>query len=131
MDRFLANTERKSKGFTLLEMLVAVVVVSLVMLTSYKAGSSAQQASSRLKAKSFLLTIQAMQGRMWLEKGTYASLKQLGVTPPEGVTLIDYSDETKRDSSFNFSVTLSSLPHASHCRTLVLTQDALLPVECW
>jgi prepilin-type N-terminal cleavage/methylation domain-containing protein len=131
MDRFKTKATGHVNGFTLLEMLIAVSIVSIVTLAFYKAGEGATQASSRLKAKSYLLSLQAVQAKAWLENGIYKSLKQLDMKPPEGLKITDNTDKAKQSISFNFSVTLPSVPVSSDCRTLAITQDEVLPIECW
>jgi prepilin-type N-terminal cleavage/methylation domain-containing protein len=99
MDRFKTKATGHVNGFTLLEMLIAVSIVSIVTLAFYKAGEGATQASSRLKAKSYLLSLQAVQAKAWLENGIYKSLKQLDMKPPEGLKITDNTDKAKQSIS--------------------------------
>ena len=131
MDRFKAKAIGHVNGLTLLEMLIAVSIVTILTLSFYKATEDAAHASNSLKAKSYLLSLQAVQARAWLENGIYKSLKQLNMKPPEGLKITDNTDKTKQSISYKFSVTLPSVPVSSGCRTLAITQDEVLPIECW
>ncbi|WP_334013327.1 prepilin-type N-terminal cleavage/methylation domain-containing protein [Alteromonas sp. S167] len=131
MDRFETKYAGNINGFSLLEMLIAVSIVTILTLSVYKATERAAHASNRLKAKSYLLALQAIQARNWLENGIYKPLKQLDVKPPEGLKITDNTDKTKQSISYNFSVTLQLFPNSSDCRTLAITQDEVLPRHCW
>ncbi len=64
-------------GFTLVEALAVLAIVSVLSLATTRAIISTWQLSQVNQVKAYLLSIQSMQSRSWLETGVYLPLTAL------------------------------------------------------
>jgi type IV pilus assembly protein PilE len=76
------------KGFTLTELLVVVLVVSILVGLGLPGYRDFIQRSSRTDASTALLKMQALQEKFYLQNGIYASNAQLAGAPPAGLGFV-------------------------------------------
>ncbi len=76
---------RNDKGFTLIELMIVVVVLSIVLGLGVPGYRQYLQRANRADASTSLLRIAAAQERFFIANGTYASNAQLALDPPAGL----------------------------------------------
>ena len=127
---------KRSKGFTLIELMIAVTIVGILAAVAYPAYLDQIRKSRRAEAQSALLNIAARQQQMLLDSRSYAtSIGALNVTVPAGVQA-NYTVALTVDSTTVplFTVTAAPLGKqvADKCGTLGITQTgAKSPAGCW
>lgn len=78
---------RKSKGFTLIELMVVVAIVGILAAIAYPAYQDQVRKSRRAAAQSFLMNVAAKQQQYLIDARTYATtLATLGLTTPTDVS---------------------------------------------
>lgn len=76
------------KGFTLTELLVVVMIVSILVGMGLPGYRDFIQRSGRTDASTALLKMQALQEKFYLQNGIYASNAQLAGAPPAGLGFV-------------------------------------------
>ena len=127
---------RRSDGFTLLEVMIAVVVVGILAAIALPSYSAHLRKSARADAQSTLTDAAARQQQFLVDRRRYAgSLATLGVTPSADVAAkyafvvvaVDGPPPT-------FTLTASATGDQAHDKCPVLTIDNAgnrAPAECW
>jgi type IV pilus assembly protein PilE len=81
------------KGFTLTELLIVVLIVSILVGIGLPGYRDFVQRSGRTDATAALLKLQALQEKFYLQNGIYASNAQLAAAPPAGLGFIGAKSE--------------------------------------
>lgn len=77
----------KSRGFTLLELMVVVVVIAILTAVAYPSYRTYIVRANRSAAQTFMLEVASKQERYLLDARTYAAdMTALGVTIPPSVS---------------------------------------------
>lgn len=76
---------RNSEGFTLIELMIVVVLISIILGVSIPGYRQYVQRASRGDATTALLRLAAAQERFYLQNGQYAGPGQLALAPPAGL----------------------------------------------
>ena len=92
-------------GFTLIEMMVVVLLLSIIMGLSIPGYRQYVQRASRTDATSDLLRLAASQERFYLQNGTYATNAELAAAPPMGLGFT--GGKTKR-GYYNVAITVAN-----------------------
>jgi type IV pilus assembly protein PilE len=92
-------------GFTLIEMMVVVLLLSIIMALSIPGYRQYVQRANRTDATSDLLRLAASQERFYLQNGTYATNAQLAAAPPAGLGFA--GSKTKR-GYYNVAITVAN-----------------------
>jgi prepilin-type N-terminal cleavage/methylation domain-containing protein len=113
MSRFISSQVKPSKGFTLVEMLIAMVVIAILAAISIPRFSSTIEKSSDAAAVADLRNAMTAQEAYMYDYATYTSLANLAITTSTGVSIggggsaSGYSLTAKHQSSTaTFGVTL-------------------------
>ena len=96
-------TQHKSRGVTLIEMVMVVAILGIVTAIAYPNYLDRSRRANRIDAKAALLNVAALQERFFLRNNTYSdSLTALGVTGTENGF---YSLSITRNSPSEFTAT--------------------------
>lgn len=117
-----------NQGYTLIEILVVTAALGIVSVAISQAFSQSGDKVKRLKVQSYLLKVQAIQSRSWLQSGQYYRLSALPRLDVDGVSL---SELESLSEGFAFTVTQNFLSNGTACKTLTLTQEGIYPQHCW
>jgi type IV pilus assembly protein PilE len=109
----------RSRGFTLIEVMMAVVVVAILAAIAYPSYQEHVAKSRRAEGKSALLKAAQVQERFFTDKNRYATLAELA--PASGVTsgTTIYSGENPNVPSY-YTITLTP---ATPTTTFTLTAE--------
>jgi type IV pilus assembly protein PilE len=75
----------KSKGFTLIELMITVAIVALITAVAVPSYRQYVMRANRADATTALLRLTASQERFYLQNNTYASAALLDDAPPAGL----------------------------------------------
>lgn len=75
----------KQKGFTLMELMIAVVVVSILAAIAYPSYTQYVVRANRSEVQQFMLEIASRQQQYFMDVRSYGTLTQLGITVPASV----------------------------------------------
>jgi len=126
----------KSRGFTLIELMIAVAVVGILAAIAYPSFLAQIRKSRRVEAQTTLMSIAAKQQQMLLDVRSYAAdTATLNLTPPDSVTK-NYSVSMVVSTSTVPAFTATAAPLggqvADTCGTLSLTDAGVKsPASCW
>lgn len=125
----------RGKGFTLIELMIAVVVMTLLGAIAYPLYTSQLQKSRRVAAQATLLELAARQTE-WRSRHTrYAGLAELLALPPAiAAPASPHYEYQVTAGSVDFEIT--AVPQGGQagddCGTLRLAQDlGGSPADCW
>lgn len=99
------NTLKHPCGFTLVEMMVVVLLLSIILGLSIPGYRQYVQRASRTDATADLLRLAANQERFYLQNGTYATNAELAAAPPAGLGFT--GSKTKR-GYYSVAITLGN-----------------------
>lgn len=118
----------KSTGFTLVELLITVSIIGILSLATATAINTTRQFIEINKVKAYLLTIQAIQSKTWLETGQYLSLNAL---PGADIQNVSVSQSTSQSGGYEIVATRLSSRAGDSCRSISISETTLAPKECW
>ena len=133
---------RKQQGFTLVELMIVVVIISILAAVAFPAYQNHIRKSKRSDAHNALLTMADNQEKFYIANSTYSGdPDNLGFDPDAGDGLF-YSPEgqyrlTAAGDANTFTVTASATPGTSQaqdtgCTTLTLNSlNVKTPTDCW
>ncbi len=75
----------KQGGFTLIELMIAVVVISIVAAIAYPSYTQYVVRANRSEVQQFMLEIASRQQQYFMDVRSYGTLTQLGMTVPVSV----------------------------------------------
>lgn len=116
------------KGFTLIELLVAMAIVGMLSLAATSAINTTRKISEINKVKAHLLSLQAMQSKMWLQTGHYLPLNAL---PSANIQNVSFTQSSSQGGGYEIAATRLSLSADDRCRTIKISEVMLSPKECW
>ena len=116
----------RTRGFTLIELMICVCIVGVLSSIAYPAFSSTLASTRRSDALAALMKIQMLQERFRSEHPSYAELSQLGMgsTPPSrhyDIAVLNPS----ADGYVLRAAATGSQQRDTRCRHLRLTVDGL------
>ncbi|WP_251140152.1 type IV pilin protein [Alteromonas sp. ALT199] len=106
-------------GFTLVEALTVLVIVSVLSLVSTTAIISSWQLSQVNQVKAYLLSIQSMQSRSWLESGVYLPLTAL---PQANIDKVSIVQTMSQSGEYEVAATLLFKKQNDSCRIIKLVK---------
>jgi type IV pilus assembly protein PilE len=132
----MVQVARRSDGFTLLEVMIAVVVVGILAAIALPSYSAHLRKSARADAQSTLTDAAARQQQFLVDRRRYAgSLATLGVTPSADVAAkYAFAVVAVDGPPPTFTLTASATGDQAHDKCPVLTIDNAgnrTPAECW
>lgn len=123
------------RGFTLLELMIAVVVVGILATVAYPAYLNQLQKARRAEAQATLLDIAARQQQFLLDTRSYRALADLGVTVPAGLATyyrLGLVVGTETIPSFTATATPINSQATDPCAELSINQLGVrAPANCW
>lgn len=133
--------EKKLKGFTLMELMVAVAIVGILAAISYPSYTEYVARSNRTEGQRELLRIANLMEQHFLDNRTYTSdLTKLGLNESTYITEPNkyYSIDAKNVSSSGYTLTATAQGNQatldSNCLTLSINQTGKKSAasdECW
>ena len=115
-------------GFTLVEALAVLAIVSVLSLATTRAIISTWQLSQVNQVKAYLLSIQSMQSKSWLETGVYLPLTAL---PQANIDKVSIAQTMSQSGEYEVVATLLFKKQGENCRTIKISETSLAPRECW
>lgn len=115
-------------GFTLVEALVVLAIVGILALATTTAIISSWQISRINQAKAYLLSVQSMQSRNWLESGVYLPLTAL---PQANIDKVSIAQTVSQSGEYEVAATLLFKKQSDSCRIIKISETSLDPKECW
>jgi len=85
MNTHPCKVSNRWSGFTLIELMIVVVLISIVLGLSIPGYRQYVQRADRADATSDMLRLAAAQERFYLQNGSYATNAQLAAAPPAGL----------------------------------------------
>ena len=122
------NNRISNTGFTLVEVLAVLAIVSVLSLATTTAIISSWQLSQVNQVKAYLLSIQSMQSRSWLESGVYLPLTAL---PQANIDKVSIAQTMSQSGEYEVTATLFFKNQNDSCRILKISETSLSPKECW
>ncbi|MDY6977583.1 MAG: prepilin-type N-terminal cleavage/methylation domain-containing protein [Pseudomonadota bacterium] len=115
-------------GFTLVEALAVLAIVGVLSLATTTAVISTWQSSRVNQVKAYLLSIQSMQSRSWLESGVYLPLTAL---PQANIDKVSIAQTMSQSGEYEMAATLLFKKQSDSCRIIRISETSLAPRECW
>lgn len=115
-------------GFTLVEALAVLAIVSVLSLATTTAVISTWQSSQVNQVKAYLLSIQSMQSRSWLESGVYLPLTAL---PQANMDKVSFAQTMSQSGEYEMAATFLFKKQSDSCRIIRISETSLAPRECW
>tara|TARA_Y100000296_G_scaffold71053_1_gene86190 strand:+ start:1724 stop:2116 length:393 start_codon:yes stop_codon:yes gene_type:complete len=115
-------------GLTLVEALAVLAIVSVLSLATTTAVISTWQSSQVNQVKAYLLSIQSMQSRSWLESGVYLPLTAL---PQANMDKVSIAQTMSQSGEYEVAATLLFKKQGDSCRIIRISETSLAPRECW
>ena len=130
--------DRNSTGFTLIELMIAVAVVSILAGIAYPSYTAQISKSRRAAAQAFLMDVASRQQQHFVDARRYASTT-LGLSASDAVTqryTITVTPTVGPPPTFTPAFTLTAVPKTAQasdpCGTLtVRSSGARDPSSCW
>ena len=137
---------QKIRGFTLVELLVAVLIIGILSAIAIAAYTTYIRKANRIDAKNALLTMQMQEEKYRTTNNAYSGALGVG-SPIRESTISDdghYSLSISNVSASTYTLTATAIGdqlNDTDCRTFTLNQDgtrtatnsadAITTTECW
>jgi type IV pilus assembly protein PilE len=128
---------RKLSGFTLIELMIAVVVIAILVAVAVPSYQSYVRQGHRSAAQSYLMDIAQRQQQYLMDARSYAAgLTALSMTPPTSVstyyTIQDPFTVGTAPNSFSVTATPIGAQASDSCGTLQIDNAGnKTPANCW
>jgi type IV pilus assembly protein PilE len=132
-----SDMNRKMSGFTLIELMIAVVVIAILVAIAVPSYRSYLQRGNRAAAQSYLMNIAQLQQQYLMDARTYATTQlALTLTTPTNVstyyTIQDPFTVGTAPNSFSVTATPIGAQATDSCGTLSIDNlGNKTPVNCW
>lgn len=127
---------KNSKGFTLIELMIVVVVVAILVALALPSYTEYLDRARRADAKNALLEVHLAQGKWRASNTTYGTLAAIGLaaTSPDGYYNIRVGGNTA--TAFTASAAPTGKQTGDSCGTFTLTQagpdvGTAAKKKCW
>ena len=118
--------EHRSRGFTLIELMICIAVIGILSSVAYPAFSSAMTITRRSDALLALMKVQLLQERFRSEHPSYAELPQLGMGSASPSRHYDISVlNPTSDGYVLHAAAIGGQQRDTRCRHLRLTVEGL------
>ncbi len=118
---------KASSGFTLIELMIAVAVVSILAAIAYPSYQDHIRKSRRAEAQSFMMAVAARQQQFLVDTRSYSeSLSDVGVPTPDNVTrayAVELAASAAPSPSFLLTATPREAQARERCGTLSIDQN--------
>ena len=127
---------RWSRGFTLIELMIAVVIVGILAAIALPSYASYMRKSARAEAQSFLTDAASRQQQFLVDRRAYAtSISSLNVTPPSDLAAkFTFAVAAADGPPPTFTLTAQAIGDQvkDQCPTLTLGNTGnRTPATCW
>lgn len=128
---------RKSRGFTLIELMVAVAVVGILAAVAYPSYMEHVRKTRRVETQTLMMDVVTRQQQRMLDVRSFtANLSDLGVTVPAQISSAYTLTLTLSAAGTVPGFTLTADPKGAQaqesCGTLSVTNRAVKsPAKCW
>ncbi len=128
---------RRQRGFTLIELVIAMVVIGILAAISIPSYAAYVQRSNRVATQAFLADIASRQQQYLLNRREYGSLTDLGITVPGDISksyTVTVTTALPANAPPNFTVTATPVggQGAERCGTLTINSAGQKsPTGCW
>jgi len=136
MNPHSSPARRTMSGFTLIELMIAVVVVGILAVVSLPSYADFVKRGARADAQAFLMEVALRQQQRLVDRRAYAgSLVDLGVATPQSIAG-KYAVSMTAPAAVPPTFTITAAPQGAQalegCGTLSLTSSGQrLPAHCW
>lgn len=129
MDSNLINGGKKYSvnGFSILEMIIGLGLVYIVMLGLMNSATYTYEAVKMQQIRSYLLQIQAIQSRNWLNSGAYSPLSAL---PQANIDDVEITEVKNTENGFGLKLTINFMSEEAPCRTMAINEEGIFPRSC-
>ena len=122
------DCHRAIVGFTFVEALVVLAIIGILSVAATTTITSSWHLSQVNHAKAYLISIQTMQSRSWIESGAYLPLSAL---PQANIENVNISQTMSNNGEYEMAATLLFKEQYDSCRIIKISDSALSPRECW
>lgn len=123
---FLPKYNVVASGFTLVEILITLLIISILSTITFPTYRDAVLKSRRSEAKAELLNLAQRQAKWRVMHQSYATLEELGGDP----NIIDYTFAVTENAASTFLITATPTDirgqNQDSCGQLMINQDTLL-----
>lgn len=131
--------KRDKRGFSLIELMIAVVIISILAAVALPSYQRYTLRGTRAEAQSHMMEIAARQGQFLIDNRAYAaSVAALGITTPSSVSTkytIAINVPAANPPTFSITATPSGSQASDTCGTLTLTSAGAKSASgtgtCW
>lgn len=133
----MLTVRRDHRGFTLIELMIAVAVVGILATIAYPAYTSQVQKSRRVDAKAALMTAAQTLERCYTENNSYNAAPCTAAVPASWtVSQGDYAiTSATTATSYTLTATATGVQATdTHCATFTLTSTGAKTAtntDCW
>lgn len=136
MTPHIGSGPQRVAGFTLIELMVAVVVVAVLAVVSLPSYAEFVRRGTRADAQAFLMEVALRQQQRLVERRAYAgSLDDLGMAAPKslaGKYALTMTVPAAVPPTFTISAAPQGAQASEGCGTLSLTSSGQRsPAHCW
>ena len=129
---------RYSRGVTLTELLIVIVIIGILAAIAYPNYREFTARAKRTEAKTILLEIAQNQERFYLQNNRYGDMGELGYSDPKITDSQSYSVTITANDANNFSATATyqnTDAEASKCDTFSIdgrgNKTSAPYADCW
>jgi type IV pilus assembly protein PilE len=125
----------KALGFTLIELMITVAVVSILAAVAYPSYQEHLRKSRRAEAQAFMMTLASRQQQFMVDTRSYAAtVAAAGVPVPSNVEKGYTTALVVAGNTFTLTLTPTSIQSADACGTLAIDQGGTKTPSssgCW